>query len=112
MGVRTLIGTYDGTTPAAVMVDSVSGTAMGVVFEGEDAPEQIEGFLDWMRRRPYIALVDDLGLTHKQIPDPTHDDDSDPRAWPEAGLRKLIVYWRREYWEKARAEREEEVRST
>jgi hypothetical protein len=104
MGVRTLIGTYDGTTPAAVMVDSVTGSSLGVIFEGEDAPEQIEAFLDWMRRRRFIA--DEIGLTHKQIPDPTHGDDTDPRAWPDAGLRKLIAHWRREYWEKARAEAE------
>lgn len=45
MGVRILEGTYDGTRDAAVLVDSVTGTAFGPLFADHD---EAEAFLKWL----------------------------------------------------------------
>ena len=59
MGVRKIVGTYDGTQhDAAVMVDSVSGWAFGPVF---DSPEEVEEFIDWLPDDPRTYKDDDLG---------------------------------------------------
>jgi hypothetical protein len=50
MGVRILLGVYDGTgdaAQAACLVDSVTGTAFGPLFRGPDADLDIERFLKW-----------------------------------------------------------------
>jgi hypothetical protein len=50
MGVRLLTGTYDGTQHGAtVMVDSVSGTAFGPVFDSWD---DAEDFREWAGQDP------------------------------------------------------------
>jgi hypothetical protein len=96
MGVRVLEGSYDGTT-AAVMVDSTNGWTIGPVFEGASAPDDIEEFLSWLEREPYLA---DAGLIGLETPDLPHPERraNDPRVWPDAGLQKLVEYWRREAW--------------
>lgn len=90
MGVRILVGTYDGTQPGAVMVDSVSGFAFGPVF---DSYEDCEAFQEWLAREPYIARSDEIGLTPVMIPDPRHRA-ADPRTWPDNGLAKLVTFWK------------------
>lgn len=96
MGVRLLIGEYDGTTTAAAMVDSASGWMIGPVWEADDAPEQIEGFLDWLRRLQFMSKSEDIGLDRHELPAIGHDGD-DPRQWPDKGLEKLVAYWRRTF---------------
>jgi len=51
MGVRVLVGEYDGGESAACMVDSVTGTAFGPLFRGEDAVEDIDRFVRWLSLR-------------------------------------------------------------
>lgn len=97
MGVRLLIGEADGTTPAAAMYDSASGWMVGPVWEADDAPEQIEGFLDWLRKLQFMSRAEAIGLDSGDLPDPTRGDGSDPREWPDSGLEKLVVYWRRQH---------------
>lgn len=95
MGVRTLVGEYDGDARAAVMVDSASGTAFGPLFEGPDAEEQVDAFLEWMRRLPFVTLAAEIGLDPADVPHPALPA-QDPRYWPESGLAKLGAFWRRE----------------
>lgn len=96
MGVRTLAGTYDGTEEAAVMVDSGNDWPVGPLFKGDDAYEQVEAFQEWLRLEPWLraASVHDLGgLEPADLPHPAATA-SDPRAWPQSGLAKLVGYWR------------------
>ncbi len=95
MGVRTLGGTADGTTPAAAMYDSVTGWMLGPIFEGDDACEQIEAFLAWLGTMPYVKRAREIGFARHETPDPRRDA-TDPRSWPDAGLNKLVTYWRRD----------------
>jgi hypothetical protein len=97
MGVRTLIGTYDGTSHAAAMVDSVSGQMFGQIFEGPDAEDQVEAFLEWMRIYKFVSLSEAIGLDTSDVPPPQYDLPTDPRVWPDAGLAKLIRYWKAEH---------------
>lgn len=94
MGVRTLVGTYDGTEDAAVMVDSVSGFAFGPLF---DSPDDIHEFLSWLEGMPYAReeAAEAMGLTPQMIPDPRQSA-TDPRTWPDMGLEKVVVAWKRE----------------
>lgn len=93
MGVRILEGTYDGTSHAAVMVDSTNGCPVGPIFEGGDAVDQIEAFQAWLCGEPYMAYAQILGLEPSDIPDPRLRAD-DPRNWSASGLRKLVAGWR------------------
>lgn len=98
MGVRILEGTYDGTEQGAVMVDSTNLSAVGPVWTGPEAVEQVEAFQDWLRREPWLRdeVFAELGLELADVPGPlarAHD----PRAWPEAGLARLIAYWRKTF---------------
>lgn len=96
-GVRILEGTYDGTTPAAVMVDGLNDEwTVGPVFRGSEAVEQIEAFQDWMRREPWLANVEAIGLGPVDLP-VGGGLSSDPRAWPLSGLKKLLAYWRAQH---------------
>lgn len=88
MGVRILVGEYDGTEQMAVMVDSVIGTAFGPLFENAD---DIESFCAWLRGEPFRLSAGQMGLTPADVPVTTAG--SDPRAWPESGLKKLVSYW-------------------
>lgn len=98
MGVRTLAGVYDGTAAAAVMVDSGSGTAFGPVWEGDEAVEQIDRFQDWLRTLRFMLLSAEIGLESGDLYDSTRGEGMDVREWPASGLKKLVVYWRREVW--------------
>lgn len=98
MGVRTLIGEYDGTTPAAAMVDSASGFMVGPLFEGSDAPDRIEGFVEWMRVYSFVKLSEEIGLEPADVPGPVVDIPTDPRAWPDSGMAKLVVYYDEHVW--------------
>lgn len=95
-GVTSLVGTYDGTKEAAVMVDGLNDLPFGPLFEGPDAYEQIESFQAWLRRMPYMRLVDEgkLALEGRDLYDPTTGDGIDPREWPESGLAKVVAYWK------------------
>lgn len=46
MGIHILTGRLDGTRDAAVLIDSVTGTAFGPLFTDED---EAEGFLGWLK---------------------------------------------------------------
>lgn len=96
MGVRTLNGEADGTTPAAAMYDSVTGRMLGDIWEGESPDVEIEAFIQWLHELRPIAAVQEgkLELDTGEIPDP-RDDGTDPRHWPQAGLVKLSGYWRK-----------------
>lgn len=94
MGVRVLEGTYDGTEPAAVMVDSVTGFAFGPIFQGDDAADQVEAFVAWLATGAHMDLVPEIGLDEKTIPDPRRDS-FDARTWPDSGLELVFVYWKR-----------------
>lgn len=95
MGVRTMVGIADGTGPAAFMYDSVTGFAVGPIWEAEDSYEQIEAFQQWMRERRFMGLTEEIGLGSFDLPSPLREVD-DVRAWPENGIAKLIKYWRKE----------------
>jgi hypothetical protein len=96
MGVRVLVGDADG-TKAAALYDSVTGWMIGPIFEAEDAYEQAEAFLDWMRHEPYLLHAEEIELTPLDIPDPRYIRADDPRVWPDSGLAKLVAYWRRDH---------------
>lgn len=97
MGVRTLIGESDGTTPAAAMYCSTSGWMIGPIWESEDAPDQIEAFLQWLHEnlwfedRAAIFGGDDEEIYHKHRVG--FGAGNDPRAWTDYGLERLIAYW-------------------
>lgn len=97
MGVRTLVGEADGTTPAAAMYDSQSGFMFGPIFEGEDAPDRIEGFQEWLRRLPHVRDAEAIGLTTDDLPRLDRDG-ADARDWPDRGLKQLVAYYHREVW--------------
>lgn len=99
MGITTLVGEFNGTTPAAVMVDESTRRPFGPLFEGDDALAQIEGFLDWMVTHKYMRHAEAIGLLSSEIPDPLRYGQSDPREWGYRGLRKLVSYWKREHWD-------------
>jgi hypothetical protein len=94
MGVRTLIGTADGTRHAAAMYDSTNGLMLGDLFEADDAEDQIDAFQAWLARYPFAADPDAIGLEPNDAPGPSGDG-SDVRHWPDSGLKKLLAYWRR-----------------
>ena len=98
MGLRVLIGEADGTTPAAAMYCSTSGWMVGPIWEGDGAEETIDAFLRWLERLAFVPLVGDGGIELGR-PDlqAFGKDGSDPRHWPESGLSKLVVYFRREF---------------
>lgn len=98
MGVRILEGTYDGTTHAAVMVDSVTETPVGDIWTGPEAVEQIEQFMAWMQKEPWLRgeIFDALELEKHHLPRATSPA-WDPRAWPSMGLERLLAYWRKQY---------------
>lgn len=98
MGVRTLIGEADGTKRAAAMYDSVSGWMIGPIWEADDAPEQIEAFLQWMRQLGPVSAIENgtLVLDASDLPYPTRDE-TDARCWPDSGLKKIIAHWRKLY---------------
>lgn len=98
MGIRTISGTADGTRHAAAMYDSVTGRMLGVLFEHDSAEEQIDGFLTWMQHYNFVAACEQAGLEPADVPPPTIDIPTDPREWPESGLRKLITYYLRTEW--------------
>jgi len=97
MGVRTLDGIYDGTRRAAAMVDSTSGWMVGPIWEAEDAVEQIDAFLDWLRLLQFMSRAEEIGLESRDLPNPMRGDGGDPREWPDSGLAKLVAFWRREH---------------
>jgi hypothetical protein len=71
MGVRFLIGTYDGTqNGVTVMIDSVSGFAFGPYFEPH---EEVDEFIDWLK------------ITHSV----------DPRELTDSVLEGHVSEWRR-----------------
>ena len=98
MGVRTLIGEADGTTRAAAMYDSGSGWMIGPVWEAEDAEDQIEAFLTWLRSMEWYGAREAVfGRTsHRNFLLP-HADGTDPRGWSDAGLSALISFWKRDH---------------
>lgn len=100
MGVRTLIGEYDGTQPAGCMVDSGSGFTMGPIFEGYDAAEQIDAFLEWLRSHRWLhhlpeifTPADHMAGLAPRFKSTLLDGDS-PYGWTDQGLERLINYWR------------------
>lgn len=93
MGVRTLIGIADGTTPAAAMFDSVSGFMVGPIWESTDAEDQIEAFLSWMDSERFITACEEIGLETVDLPHPGLKA-NDIRFWPDTGIKKLVAYWR------------------
>lgn len=99
MGVRTLIGEADGTTPAAAMYCSTSGWMIGPIWESEDAPDQIEAFLQWLHESLWFedraAIFGDSEAYHRERVG--FGAGNDPRAWTDAGLKKLLAYWRRDH---------------
>lgn len=98
MGVRTLIGKYDGTEHAAVMVDSASGWCFGPVFESPDAEEQIEAFTTWLREmRWYEHRAEIFGgiRDYRSLPDGLlMGTGEDPREWTLGALERLYSFWR------------------
>lgn len=94
MGVSTLVGTADGTTPAAAMYDNTTGQMIGPIWEGDDAEEQIDEFMEWMRLCSFVPLSEAIGLRTMDVPGPEWDLPGDPRVWPDSGLTKLVTYWR------------------
>jgi hypothetical protein len=99
MGVRTLVGTADGTTPAAAMYCSTSGWMIGPIWESEDAPEQIEAFLDWLRGVEW--LDNRAAIFGREVRSDDYrvgaGDGSDPRSWTDRGLELLLAFWRSRY---------------
>lgn len=93
MGIRSVIGNYDGGDEAAVLVDSGADWAFGPVWKGPDAEEQIDRFMGWLRLEPYLLHAPEIGLTSHDIPAPLADA-TDPRNWPISGLMLLVAYWR------------------
>lgn len=88
MGVRILDGIYDGTEPAAVLIDSVTGTSFGPMFDDHD---HAQAFLDWFATAAREDAALELGLAHcRGI---TSDDD--PRSWSDHGLRELHKVWQK-----------------
>lgn len=65
MGVRILVGEYDGGDEKACLVDSVTGTAFGPLFEDRD---EAQDFCDWC--------------------------DADPRGIDAASLHDLVLGFR------------------
>lgn len=94
MGVRTIIGTVDGTRHGAAMYDSVTGWMIGPIWEADDAEDQIEAFLDWLAKLQFMSRAAEIELESLDLPKPG-DDGNDVRQWPARGLIKLIAYWRR-----------------
>jgi hypothetical protein len=92
-GVRILFGEYDGTKPAAVMVNGLDDVPFGPLFVGEDAHDQIDAFREWLRQLQFMSRAEEIGLTLRDVPSPGLDGD-DPRHWPDGGLRKLAAYWK------------------
>lgn len=93
MGVRTLIGTADGTTHAAAMYESGSGWMIGPIFEAEDAEDQIEAFLDWLRRdgvAEYRRGTNDV-IVH------LYGDGSHPGSYHDSDLERLVKFWKLTY---------------
>lgn len=97
MGISTLIGIADGTTPAAAMYCNTTGRMVGPIWEAEDAPDQIEAFLEWVRCYSFIPLTEEIELGSGDVPSPEHDQSNDVRVWPAWGLDKLVKYWRAQY---------------
>lgn len=90
MSVRTLVGTADGTNPAAALYDSVTGQMLGFIFEHEThAVDHAESFLAWVEggRAKYVAR-------QHLIPHPIASHDF--RAWTTDSLRQLLPIWRSE----------------
>jgi hypothetical protein len=82
MGVRILVGTYDGTQDdAAVMVDSTSGEAFGPVFDSYD---DCEAFSDWFATAQQEDTARELGFDVRR----------DPRGYSAWHLRKLHAAWK------------------
>lgn len=59
MGVRYVIGEYDGTRPAVVMVCSTSGTAFGPLLESVEEAERLQAYALARLARPVRFLQDD-----------------------------------------------------
>lgn len=96
MGVRLLTGTADGTTPATALYCSSSGIMIGSIWEGDESYEAAEGFCRWLETMPFASDVVAAELDLKTFELQSIDKDgTDPRHWPEAGLRKLEWYYRR-----------------
>src|SRR5262249_37600718 len=96
-GVSTIVGTVDGTCHGAAMFDSMTGRMLGDIWEADDAEDQIEAFLEWLRQLRPVAAVEDgtLELDHAELP--FAGDGSDARHWPARGLSKVAAFWRREF---------------
>ncbi len=108
MGVRTLIGIADGTTPAAAMFDSSSGFMVGPIWESTDAEGQIEAFLSWMDSEKFVAACEEIGLESSDLPHPALKA-NDIRFWPDTGIKKLVTYWRRTHLDENGLLREQPV---
>jgi hypothetical protein len=96
MGLRVLIGEADGTIHAAAMYCSTTGVMVGYIWEGDGAEEALGGFLNWLERLSFVTLADEIGLEPHDL-QMIGRDGSDPRHWPESGLEKLTVYFRRSF---------------
>lgn len=97
MGVRILAGMADGTRQAAAMYDSVTGQMFGPIFEAEDAPEQIEAFLEWLAEMRAFAAIDRGELAVEPEDLPLMTEGRDAREWPASGLAKVVAFWRERY---------------
>lgn len=95
MGVTMLIGLADGTKEGAVLYDSVSGWPVGPIWEGRDAADQAEAFLQWVGTSRWLDL-------HKQIFGEAHRirvtiRSGDLREFADLEIQQLIKYWRSIY---------------
>ncbi len=66
MGVRILVGLYDGTKQAAALVCSTTGTVFGPLIEGEEPEERAEAFITFVREK---LAVDPRQLCDKAMSD-------------------------------------------
>jgi hypothetical protein len=85
-----LSGKYDGATEAAVLVDSVTGTAFGPMFDDE---QEADDFLTWFFKAD-PGTDSDRCLTHSNVMHIPVNLPNDPRNWHDGPLAELISDFR------------------
>lgn len=80
MGVRILVGEYDGQATAAVMVNSPNSCAFGPLFDDWDSANE---FVEWFGSPEHHAAAAGLGLPLW----------ADPRYHNDNELRQLQTVW-------------------
>lgn len=81
MGLRFIEG-----KDAVVMYDSTSGWAFGPVFDGDEALDKAEAFVEWFETGKATATARSL-----EIAEPF--DGNDARSWTAGALERLYAVW-------------------